>query len=104
MDGVDITNDGGSLWHEVAGDGGVLVQDSPYDTHGREQPQALFDAVLEMNEPLHVLTECSQVWGKVISNLKWLDVSWAHLVMSSPSSFSLKIASTSCRHFSWCSG
>ena len=55
---IDVYLNGGSLWHEIAGDVCVLIELSSYDTHWREESKALLDAVLEVNKMLHVIAVC----------------------------------------------
>ena len=65
MDCIDRASDRSSLWHEVAGDVGVLIEHSSHDTHWREESKALLDAVLEVNKMLHVIAVCGGI-GMVI--------------------------------------
>jgi hypothetical protein len=57
MDGVYTTCRRCPLRHDVASDVGVLIQYPPHNTHRGKQPQALLDTVLEINNPLHIVTK-----------------------------------------------
>ena len=55
--GVDVESNRRPLRHDVASDVGVLIQHSSHCTHWGKQPQALLDAILEVNKLLHVIAE-----------------------------------------------
>ena len=56
VDSIDKADNRSALWHQIAGDVGVLVEHSPHSRHWREQPQTLLDAVLEVNKMLEIIT------------------------------------------------
>ena len=55
--GIDVESNGCPLRHDVASDVRVLIQHPPQSTHWGKQPQALLNAVLEINKLLHVIAE-----------------------------------------------
>ena len=57
VDSVDTASHRRPLRHDVASDVGVLIQYSSHYAHWGKQPQALLDAVLEINKLLHIITE-----------------------------------------------
>ena len=95
MDCIDRASDRSSLWHEVASDVCVLIEHSSHDTHWWEEPKAFLDAVLEVNKMLHVIAVCGGMEMVRERERERERKKEKYLVISSPSSFSLKMASTS---------
>ena len=57
VDSVDTASHGRPLRHCVASDVGILIQHLSHYAHWGKQPQALLDAVLEINKLLHIIAE-----------------------------------------------
>ena len=96
MNSMNVESHRSPLRHGVASDVGVLIQHSPHSTHWGKQPQALLDAVLEVNKLFYIITAKKRFIFARLHGAKLIKHIIIYLVISlSFSSFSLKMASTS---------